>query len=559
MESVSVSRRDFLKMVGLGAAGFAVGGGRAFSANKVVGKPNIVLIMADDMGYSDIGCYGGEIETPNIDRLAAGGLRFSQFYNGARCCPTRASLLTGLYAHQTGVGLMANGPSFEKESDAGLPGYRGFLNRNCVTIGEVLKGAGYHTLMSGKWHVGYHRKERWPLQRGFDRFYGIMDGVANYFHPKAPFGLWFGNERVEAKGENYYLTDAFTDYAIRFVKEARQQDDKPFFLYLAYTAPHWPLHARKEDMEKYRGRYMVGWDKIRAARYKRMVDMGFVKKEWELSARDARALEQLSEEKKKEMDFRMSIYAAQVDRMDQGIGRVVKMLKDMGELDNTLILFLSDNGGCAEGGELGGGKAEDLGSDRGFLLSYGQAWANASNTPYRRYKCWVYEGGISTPFIAYWPGVIKKGGGLTNEVGHIIDIMATCCDAAGAEYPKNYKGNNIIPPESKSLVPIFRGHKGQSHECLFWEHLGGRAVRRGKWKLVASYRCQWELYDMEADRTELTNLAEKHPEIVSELSMKYDEWAKRCGVEPWEKIRRIMKKQRSQWKAARKAKEKKGG
>jgi len=493
-------------------------------------KPNIIIIMTDDMGFSDIGCYGGEVETPNIDSLAENGLRFTQFYNTARCCPTRASLLTGLHPHQTGIGHMTNTPNNPKSNDRGKFGYRGFLNRHCVTIAEVLKSAGYNTLMSGKWHVGYHGKEKFPLQRGFEKYYGIISGAANYFHPKPPRGLTLGNEHIEPEGKDYYITDAFTDYAINFVEESVQTDDNPFFLYLSYTAPHWPLHAKKEDIDKYRGKYMKGWDKIREERYGRMVDMGIVKEDWDLCPRDARAWDELDADKKKEMDLRMAIYAAQIDCVDQNIGRLLKTLNKLGILENTLIMFLSDNGGCAEGGELGGGDANDLETARGFMLSYGRAWANASNTPFRRYKHWLHEGGIATPLVVHWPNGIEDKGALRQQPGYLPDFMSTCVALADADYPQQYHGNNIPPMEGKSLVPAF-SNKWIHRDAMYWEHEGNRAIRVGDWKLVyAECEGEWELYNLREDRTELHNLAQKETGRVKNMIELWDEWAERCYV-----------------------------
>ena len=553
----NITCRNFLSTLGLGVGMSMASASVPFSRlNDSVDsragqdKPNIIIIMADDMGFSDIGCYGGEIQTPNIDHLAANGLSFLQFYNTARCCPTRASLLTGLHPHQTGIGHMTNTSEDPKSSDKEVFGYRGFLNRRCVTLAEVLKTAGYHTLMSGKWHVGQHGKEKWPLQRGFDRYYGIISGATNYFHPQPPDGLTLGNEHIDPEGKDYYITDAFTDYAIRFVKEAAKKDNNPFFLYLAYTAPHWPLHAKKKDIDKYRGKYMKGWDKLREERHQRMIDMGIVKKEWPLSPRDARAWEKLNEEKKKEMDLRMAIYAAQVDCMDQNVGRLLRTLEDLGKLDNTLIMFLSDNGGCAEVGELGGGKASNLEKDRGEGCTYGRAWANASNTPFRRYKHWVHEGGMATPLVVHWPNSIEDKGVLRKQLGYLPDFMATCVDVSGATYPTQFHGNDIPPMEGKSLVPAF-ANKPIDREAMYWEHEGNRAIRVGDWKLVSAYweyegdsmirvgnwrvvstgqDGEWELYNLKEDRTELEDLTTKESERAKGMAKLWDEWAERCHV-----------------------------
>jgi len=534
------TRRSFLQAMGVGAASMWLPRGTSAAKALKVGAakvmPNIVLIMADDMGFSDIGCYGGEVHTPNLDRLAAGGLRFTQFYNAARCCPTRASLLTGLYPHQAGVGHMVG--------NRGYPAYQGYLNVRCLTIAEALKMAGYNTLMAGKWHVGEQRPH-WPVDRGFDRYYGLISGGANYFDlskTKAP-----GVKRTMAIDDRafipepgkFYLTDAFTENAVKFIENYGRRKE-PFFLYLAYTAPHWPLHAWPEDIAKYKGKYRKGWDVVRRQRYQRMIKMGLISEKWGLSRRDAATWPWVEEKNKDLMDLKMAVYAAQIDRMDQGIGRVLDKIKELGAEENTLVLFLSDNGGCAEGGPVGFDRRQNGLPPGGVdsYMSYGLSWANASNTPFRRYKHWVHEGGIATPLIAYWPAVIKNRGSITHQVGHIIDIMATCLEVAGLEYPKTYHGRQLIPLEGKSLLAIFQGKQRPGHEALYWEHEGNRAVRQGKWKLVAAHKGPWELYDLEADRTELNNLAEKYPQKLEQLKARYASWATRCGVLPWPPKRR---------------------
>lgn len=481
-------------------------------------RPNIVIIMADDMGFSDIGCYGSEIRTPNLDRLAAHGLRFTQFYNTGRCCPTRASLLTGLYPHQTGVGHMVD--------DRGLPGYRGFLNDRCVTIGEVLGAHGYATYLSGKWHVG-ERRPHWPVDRGFQKSYSLVSGGTNYFRLDPNRILARDGQRI-TPDEGWYVTDAITDNAVAMLKE--HDTDKPFFLYVAYTAPHWPLHAWPEDIARYRGKYQSGWDKLREERHKRMIELGLVDERWPLTPRDerVRAWDNVPAERRDDWDLRMAVYAAQIDRMDQGIGKLLAQLEAMKASDNTLVLFLADNGGCAE--IIDRGQPGKRAGDKDSFLSYGVGWANASNTPFRMYKHWVHEGGIATPLVVHWPAVIKEAG-ITSQPGHLIDLMATCVDVASAEYPRTHQDKPIIPLEGKSLVPIFRGQERDGHEHLFWEHEGNRAVRRGNWKLVAKNKQPWELYDLAADRTETNNLASEHPKLVKELASVYDAWAKRVGVD----------------------------
>lgn len=507
-------------------------------------KPNVVILFADDMGFSDIGCYGSEIETPNLDRLARGGLRFSHFYNAGRCCPSRASILTGLYQHQAGIGHMAG--------DKGLVGYRDFLSFNAVTIPEVLKGAGYRTMMSGKWHVGW-RDEGSPTARGFDRFYGTRGYIDSYYTTVKRTEMYLDDKMVIPvtdkpvnhlrPDQEWYTTDVFTDYALHFMDEAVEMK-KPFFLYLAYNAPHFPLHAKPEDLEKYRGRYKdKGWNRLRKQRYARLVRSGILRKEWALSPPDSPEWDSLSEADKDELDFKMALYAAIVDRLDQNIGRVVEKLKATGQFENTLILFLSDNGGTKETGmfgikghDAGVANYEDWARVGGWTSSYGQGWANLSNVPFRLYKRFNHEGGISTPLIAHWPAGIKARGKVTHQVGHIVDVMATCVDIAGAEYPAERNGKAIQPMEGKSLAPIFGGNALGSR-TLFWEHEGHRAVRDGHWKLVAEHQQPWELYDMSRDRSELRDISVVNLQLTRKLERKWNEWAKRANVLPWEDVK----------------------
>jgi len=534
-----LSRRRFLSMAGAAAGALALTGCGTFPVRQGAGgagrRPNIVLIMADDMGYSDLGCYGGEIPTPNLDRLAANGLRMSQFYNGARCCPTRASLLTGLYAHQAGIGGMVNAGA-----DTRPPGpYQGYLNDRCATIAEVLRDAGYDTAMSGKWHVGESRPH-WPTDRGFNEYFGLISGAANYFDPtKSKAG---GVVRQMARNDqpwepptdgSFYMTDAITDEAVRMVAE-RVGRGKPLFLYVAYTAPHWPLHAWPEDIARHRGRYRKGWDALRAERHRRQLEMGLLDPKWPLSPRDetAPAWDEIDEDRRDEMDHKMAVYAAQVECMDRGIGRIVGELERRGELEDTLMLFLSDNGACAETGLFGFDNRKNGLPPGGVdsYMSYGLCWANASNTPFRLYKQWVHEGGTATPLIAHWPSVIPHPGRIDHQAGHIIDVMPTCCEAAGAGYPTPLDGGGLTPLEGRSLLPVLEGGIREPHAVLCWEHIGHQAIRQGRWKLVRRKNQPWELYDIEADRTELNNLADGQPERVAELKARFEEWAARCGV-----------------------------
>lgn len=501
-------------------------------------KPNVVLIMVDDMGWSDIGCYGGEIPTPNIDRLAKKGLRFKQFYNTGRCCPTRASLLTGLYPHQTGIGSMAEDPEKPEQHHWGTPGYQGFLNRNCVTIAEALKTNGYHTYMTGKWHVGMHGEEKRPLQRGFERYYGILAGAASYLKPQGGRGLWLDNQKLDPPSDpNYYITDAFTDNAVNFLKE--QKDTHPFFLYVAYNAPHWPLHAKKEDIEKFKNTYKIGWDKVREERLARQLKMGLIDKKWGLSERDARvrAWEKLAESEKDTVAYRMAVYAAQVYAIDYNVGKLIDYLEAKKQLDNTLIFFLADNGACAENyHELGSNPFSRI-NDPNFSgsVSYGIGWANASNTPFYEYKVKPTEGGVATPLIVHYPKKLKtQQNKLTNQVGHLIDIMPTILEVSGTTYPTTFhNGQNVTPLEGKSLTRVIEKGEVFERPYLYWEHQEFCAIRKGDMKAVKKLNeTKWKLFDLKNDRTERFDVAEKHPDLVAELNQKWNEWAVRCFVLP---------------------------
>ena len=517
-----MNRREFIKLAAAGAAVGAAGMVTPGCAGDVQGpagkrrRPNIVLIMADDLGYSDIGCFGGEIETPNLDALAAAGMRFTQFYNCAKCSPTRASLLTGQYDQAVGVGNMEHG----------------------ATFAEVLRAAGYRTIASGKWH-----QNPLPTARGFDRYYGLADGCCNYWNPgtKARPGegkpgrkrptprRWAIEDKVimgyVPEDKDFYTTDAFADYAIERLEEYKNED-RPFLLYLPHTAPHYPLHAWPADIAKYRGKYKIGWDKLRGQRYKRQIKMGILDSKYALSPRDERvpSWDSLSDSEKDQADLKMAVYAAMVDRMDQAIGRVLAKVKQLGKWENTLVLFLADNGGCAETPD------KTPGIPPGPVEGYralGPAWANASNTPYRKYKSTDYEGGACTPFIAHWPGVIKPGT-VTDQVGHIIDVLPTFMQVAGAAYPDQINGRKLKPLAGKSLLPIFRGQQRQGHDVLYWQFGRAKAVRTGKWKLVRYGQADWELYDLEEDRTELNNLAGQYPQRAQKMADMWKNWWTRC-------------------------------
>jgi arylsulfatase A-like enzyme len=528
-------------------------------------KPNIVLILNDDMGYSDIGCYGGEIETPNLDRLAADGLRFTQFYNTARCSPSRASLLTGLHPHQTGIGVLTY--------DFGPEGYAGNLSERCVTIPEALRRSRYRTYMSGKWHVAGSLVKptgAWPLQRGFDAFFGTIIGAGSFYDPNT---LTRGNDNVEheAKADpSFFYTDAINDQAADYVRQhAREAPQDPFFLYVAHTAPHWPLHAHDEDIAKYRGRFDAGWDALRTERLERLVKSGLLDARWALTGRDPSQPEWTQAEQKAWLLRCMEVYAAQVDRMDQGIGRIVEALREAGQLEDTIIFFLSDNGACAEDIPEGvtvdelvnnlmiakshtrAGEPVRFGNDPARMpgpentyQSYGPAWANLSNTPFRLYKHWIHEGGIATPLIVHWPRGITDRGGIRHTPGYLPDIMATILDVTGTDYPAERDGHPVPPPEGTTMAPAFERDRPVERP-MFWEHEGNAAVRIGRWKLVRRWPEAWELYDMDADRTELNDLAAVHPDRVRDMAAQYDAWAARCGVIPREKILDLMRRQKT--------------
>jgi len=490
-------------------------------------KPNIVVILVDDMGFSDIGCYGSEIPTPNLDKLAANGLRFTQFYNTGRCCPTRASILTGLYPHQAGVGHMGE--------DSGVPGYRGRLNDRCVTIAEVLRGAGYFTAMSGKWHVGQSYGVV-PWERGFDR--SLNSPAGGYYYPERKQGRIFLNGQALADDapelpKNWYSTDLWTDFGIKFIDDARAAQ-KPFFLYLAYNAPHFPLQAPPDEIAKFRGKYMIGWDKLREQRHARQKELGVVDKAWALSPRpdQVETWDKLSDADKDRFDQIMAIYAACVAHIDTAVGRLVAALKQRGVLDNTLILFLSDNGGNAESGPKGRLEGDNPGA-AGSTVFCGQSWATLENTPFRRYKHFNHEGGIATPLVVHWPAGFAAKGELRKQPGHLVDIMTTCVEVGGAKYPAEFQGRPILPMEGRSLVPAFRD-KPIQRDALFWEHEGNAAVRVGDWKLVRLGRTgAWELYDLKADRTELHDLAAAQPKRAEQLAAAWEAWAERTNVKPY--------------------------
>ncbi len=487
-------------------------------------RPNIILILADDLGWSDIGCYGGEIHTPHLDKLASAGIRFTQFHNTAKCFPSRASLLTGLYAQQCG---MNDKPAHFQ---------------NSVTLAELLRKAGYRTLMTGKHHGLDH-----PMDLGFDRYYGLRDGACNYFNPglqrdgedppakkRAKFQprTWCIDRQIlepyTPQEDDFYTTDYFTNYALKYLQEY-QDEIKPFFLYLAYTAPHDPLQAWPKDITKYQGKYMDGFEVIRQARYNRQKAMGLVDESFPLSVSTYQKWEDLTAQEKNHEDHIMSVYAAMIDRMDQNIGRIVDKVQQMGELDHTLILFASDNG-CAPGGTSNPGGYSGGATTRGEIGSMARwtkiskSWSNVSNTPFRLHKVQAHKGGTCTPLIAFWPDGIKGKNQISHEVGHFIDIMPTLIDVAGMEYPTDYPVRDISPLQGRSLVPIFRQEDVVHHDPLFWQYGKGKAVRKGPWRLVSDNFNPWALYDMRSDKTETTNLIEKYPKVAGELVDLYQDW-----------------------------------
>jgi arylsulfatase A-like enzyme len=498
-------------------------------------RPNIIIILADDMGYSDLGCYGSEIPTPNLDALAGKGVRLTQFYNNARCCPTRASLMTGLYPHQAGIGRMSEDPEAPKTHDEGVDGYRGSLSKNSVTIAEVLKTSGYHTYMSGKWHLGLDGKDKWPLQRGFEKYYGILGGGSSYLKPFPPRGVTSGNGEMQYDfPQGYYTTDAFTDSAIAFLTE--QKDRDPFFLYLAFNAPHWPLQAKEKDIERFRNAYLIGWDSVKHERLRRQIKLGVTNAEWAPSKSEMRPWNELTSQEKRDVAYRMSVYAAQVYCLDYNVGKLIDYLKKKDQFNNTLILFMSDNGASAEPYlELGGRPQAEVNDPLKFWqVSYGVGWASVSDMPFKKWKNTTYEGGTSAPFIASWPDKLTQNtGGLNFLPYHVIDLMPTVLEAAEAKYPAVYQGHSIIKTEGISLLPALLTGKGKVHDYFYWEHEENCAVLHGQYKGVKRLPDgKWELYNTETDRTETINIAAQNPVIVADLDQHWQAWADANKVFP---------------------------
>ena len=537
------------------------------SKNK---KPNIIVILSDDMGFSDIGCYGSEINTPNIDLLAKNGVRFSHFYNTARCSPSRASLLTGLYPHQAGMGHLST-ENYTEE------GYVDDLSKNAVTMAEVFKSSGYATYMTGKWHIAkdiVHQNDQsnWPMQRGFQRYFGTLNGSGSFYDP----GTLVSNNTYITPGDNFYYTNAITDTAVKFINE--HQTPNPFFFYIAYTAAHWPLHAPEKEVQKYKGVYDKGWDAIREARFKKLQKLGIISKEAVLTERGVSIPAWENAPMKDWQVRKMEVYAAMIDVMDQGIGKIITTLEKKGILDNTVIFYMHDNGGCAEPldsdqpeipmtaeqqqihpyakDSIFVGKKPNYTRDGQFIrsgmgvmpgpantwLTYGIEWANVSNTPFKMYKHWTHEGGIASPLIVYWPKGITQKGLIRNQDAHLMDIMATCIDIADIPYPTSYNGHTIQPLEGKSLVGAFK-NLPLKRDFIFWEHEGNRAIKAGAWKLVSKTEKNkvftdkdqnaWELYNMEKDPSETKDLAQQFPLKVKELATLWEKEAIRTKALPW--------------------------
>jgi arylsulfatase A-like enzyme len=515
------------------------------AAAQPLDRPNVVIILVDDMGWSDIRPYGGEISTPHLEALAAKGLRFSQFYNTTRCSPSRASLLTGLYPHQAGMGHL------DTVVREGSPGTTGRLNDQSITIAEVLRDAGYFTAMSGKWHLGQQNGSP-PWQRGFDRVLNIRAG--GIFFPNQNFA---GGDELTKRGQEpfyldgtpiahdapqlggqWYTTYLWTDYSLKFIDEARAAR-KPFFLYVPHNAPHFPLMAPAELIAKYRGKYREGWDKLRAERYRRQIALGLIDRRWPLSPResDSPAWDSLSSDAQDRFDHLMAVYAAMIEAIDISVGTLVKGLEARGLLDNTLILFLSDNGGNAESGPDGRFNGNPPGGPNSNLY-LGMNWAALTNTPFRRFKHFIHEGGIATPLIAHWPRGIRRSNRIEHQPGHLVDVMPTIVDVTGARYPRTFRGRVVQPMEGVSLRPAFTGRRLERTQPLFWEHEGNRGIRSGRWKLVSRYPDAWELYDMIADRVERNDVAAGRRTLVKQLAAQWDAWATRARVDRWTGPRR---------------------
>lgn len=521
-------------------------------------RPNVVVVLVDDMGYSDVGCYGGEIGTPAVDALARRGVRLSQFYNTARCSPSRASLLTGLHPHQTGVA--------ELTDDDGPGGYPGSLHGRCATLAETFRAAGYRTQLTGKWHLS-HERERpdpsWPTRRGFDSFWGTVAGAASYFAPTT----LHDQERPVGADElepDFYYTDAIGTRAADAIRSAAGSgDERPFFAYVAFTAPHWPLHATPADLSSVRGRFDQGWDVLRAGRREAQLAGGLLDAAATADVGDPEVAAWDAEPEQAWQLLRMEAYAAQVRAMDRNVGRVLDALDETGARDDTVVVFLSDNGGCAE--ELSAdpedaerfrgnhliipaaapdGTPMKVGNSPGILpgtadtyTSYGRGWAHLSNTPFRLYKRWVHEGGISTPLIVSWPAGGLADGTVLHAPHQLTDLAPTLLEATGVPALAERAGTPMPHLPGVSMLAALRGGNAVAHD-LYWEHIGNAAVRRDDWKLVREHEGPWELYDLRTDRGEQHDQAAARPDVVSELEGAWQRWADEVGVIPYEQVLR---------------------
>lgn len=505
------------------------------SAKNAQTTPNIIVILADDMGFSDLGCYGGEILTPNIDSLANNGIRFANFYNGARSCPSRASLLTGLYPHKAGMGDMV----YSNMNKKGLPAYQNHLSNNTITIAELLKQKDYHTFMSGKWHLG-DSLPNWPANRGFDRYFGLISGASNYFDISTPANsgtkrvLVTGNTEIESTPEGFYLTKAITDSAINMIKSVR--DNKPFFLYLSYTAPHWPLQAEAEDIAKFKGFYDNGWDEIRHKRLEKLKTTGLFSEKLVLSERNETVPAWNLCADKPTAIRKMEVYAAMIYRMDAEIGKLLRELKSKGLDENTIIFFMSDNGACEEHGTFGFDRMKnnsEIGTEKSFV-SYGASWANVCNTPFRYFKEKTYEGGIRNPAIVYWPALTNRKSSVVEKQTHLMDILPTIAEITGAKYPDKYNGHNIPKMDGISFLADLKGQNRKRHRFLAWEHEGNKAIIMGNFKCVKHRNGNWEMYNLKNDKTETINIIENNKKQFNKLMKMYAHWEKSNGVVEFE-------------------------
>ena len=504
-----------------------------------VGRPNVIVILVDDMGFSDLGCYGSEIPTPHLDQLADHGLRFTQFYNTARCSPSRAALMTGLYPHHAGMGHLD--PYLRPNS----AGYTGKLSDRCVTMAEVLTDAGYATSMTGKWHLGLQNGTP-PWKRGFAR--SLCSPFGELYFPgqtspragNARLQLFSDGQEIPTDsgevGTGWYSPDLWTKYTLKYVDQAIAEK-KPFFHYLAHNAPHFPLMAPPEDIARFRGKYKAGWDQLRLDRHARQKKMGLVKAEWPLAERpaDSPAWDALTDAQKDRFDHLMALYAAILSRVDRSIGDLVTGLKQRGVYENTLILFMSDNGGNGEAGPAGRVTGEPFGAVTSFI-HLGMNWATLNNTPFRRYKHFTHEGGVATPLIAHWPQGIDAAqhGKFFHQPAHLVDILPTVLQVTGTTYPTTRGNAKILPVDGVSFAAAFRGKSFTRREPIYYFHEGNRGVRQGKWKLVMKYKGEWELYDMEADRTEQRDLAAARMAVAKKMAAQWESWAARTNGDPWE-------------------------